>query len=171
MKAHGYSLWIMPKGEVYEVLQKTINALAERYSAPVFNPHITLVAELESSEEEIIKKAKLISDNITPFQVKFEKIDFQDYYFRCLYLKVKLSDEIVNLHEKAKHVFQVENMTTFMPHISLLYGDYSTSTKQKIIQELEGKFNFDFTARSIDIFHTVGEADEWVKVREAPFKK
>lgn len=170
MKAHGYSLWVMPKGEILEALQNTINTLAEKYSAPVFNPHITLLGDLETPEEEVIKRVESIVGNITPFQVSLEGLGFEDYYFRSLYLKVKLSSELVRLQEETKRVFQIDNKTTYMPHISLLYGNYPSDIKQEIIQELKDKFNFSFTASSIHIFHAFGEPYEWYEIKEVPFK-
>lgn len=171
MKAKGYSLWIMPKGGVLEIMQKTINTLAEKYSAPIFNPHITVLGDLEMPEREILKKTELIAKNSKPFKVKCKDIGIEDYYFRCLYLKVKLSSELILLNEEASRVFHIENSLPYMPHISLLYGDYPIDVKKKIISNLKDTLDFNFIVGSIHVFHAFGEPNEWIEVKEIPFKE
>lgn len=41
-----YSLWLVPQGSEGEKLQNFVNTLAQKYNAPVFVPHLTLVANI-----------------------------------------------------------------------------------------------------------------------------
>jgi hypothetical protein len=55
VKAKGYSLWLMPIGDIYRRLSETISQLSSEYGTPNFQPHITLLGELSEDEEYIIK--------------------------------------------------------------------------------------------------------------------
>lgn len=57
-----------------------------------------------------------------------------------------------------------------MPHLSLLYGDFPVSIKEKIIQEIGKEQPSAFTVQSVWLFNTTGEATEWYPVKEFAFK-
>jgi len=52
-----YHLWLKPSGPSYEVLAGLIRDLAKELSAPVFEPHVTFLGDLEGSEQDHMNRA------------------------------------------------------------------------------------------------------------------
>jgi hypothetical protein len=53
-----YHLWLKPTGASYEVLAELVGDLAKKLSAPVFEPHVTLLGHLDGSERDYIQRAR-----------------------------------------------------------------------------------------------------------------
>lgn len=169
MKGTGYSINILPKGEEYNRFETLIIKLAEEYGAPLFAPHITVLGQASDNEETAIKLMKQLISNQKPFSVTLNKVDFQDYFFRALYVLVEKIEPLIKLHEKAKQIFGKKDTAEYMPHLSLLYGDFKSEIKKKIIREIGKEQPAVFEVNSLSLFRTEGEADEWYEVQEFPF--
>lgn len=170
MKTMGYSLWFMPEGEVYKKFSGVIADLSREYSSPKFKPHITLIGQRVEPEEEIIEKTEKLSFLISPFKLRLTTIDYQDYYFRALFVKVEKTEELLEANKKAKEIFQIKDTEKYLPHLSLIYGNFPESLKKKIIQEIGQDFSCEFQARSIHLFKTDGGADAWKIIKQFSLK-
>ncbi len=164
-KATGYSLWLMPSGDVYDKLTEIISRLSKMYSTPVFEPHITLIGGIEVSEEEIISKTSELASIIKPFEIRLDKMDMLDEYFKCLFVRIE-PESIMKANMKARKIFNRENDKKYMSHLSLMYGNLSAETKEKIIAEIGNIFNIVFEVKSIYIFSTKGEPKDWHRIKE-----
>jgi hypothetical protein len=51
-----------------------------------------------------------------------------------------------------------------MPHLSLLYGDFSRSLKEEAAAELGPRLDLAFKVRSLDLYSTRGEPRHWRRV-------
>ena len=129
-----YSLWLMTEEDISDKVYSLIKQLAKDYSGPVFEPHITLLPDIVLSEEEIIEKTSKLASDEHSFLIEVEKIDYQNTYFRNLFIKLKLNDELLNLHNEANQIFEIDNDQVYMPHISILYGNHSKETKEEIVE-------------------------------------
>ena len=165
----GYTFWIMPKGRVYNSFNNLIKKLADENNAPVFEPHITLLGDIELPELEMIKKTQQLVQSQKPFPVTLRQIGYQDFHFRALFVKLEVTDPLQALHNRAKEIFGMQGIPSYMPHLSLLYGNISQEVKNKIIAEI----GVDQTAHfEIESIHLVkgGKVEEWQIVKEFPFK-
>lgn len=169
MRAKGYSLWLMPQGNKYQLVSNVINDLAIKYNSPVFEPHVTLIGEVSGDEHEIVEKTEEFASHTAAFTIQLENIDIQDYFFRALFIKAKASRELLNLHKNAKQIFSMQNIPEYMPHVSLLYGNVSLEEKEKIIQSITVPFT-EFTVETIHLYRTKGEVNSWYKIYEFPFQ-
>lgn len=168
MRSEGYTLWLMPKGEVYSRFTDIIKNLATEYGGPVFEPHVTLLGEIEIPEEEVIARTvKLVKDQI-PFQFDLEKIDYEDYFFRTLFVRAKLTKPLQSLHNHAKDIFGITNAASYMPHLSLLYGNYPVSLKEKMIKQLGKEQSAQFEVNSVHLMKG-GEIKDWKMLGEFKF--
>lgn len=165
----GYSLWLMPEGVVYTRFLEIINQLAEEFSAPVFEPHVTLLGGIEGVEEDILSKTQKLAFLLGPYKINFSKIDYEDFYFRALYLRAEKTEEVAEANQKAREIFDIGEQGDYMPHLSFMYGDFPESQKQKIIQEIGNNFPIGFEVASIDLFKTEGEVSAWYRVKKFPF--
>lgn len=169
MTGTGYSINILPAGEEYNRFETLIIKLAEEYGAPLFAPHVTVLGQASPDEEAALKLVEKLVSNQQPFSVSLNKVDYQEYFFRALYVLAEKTEPLVKLHEKAKQFFGKKNEAEYMPHLSLLYGDFKPEIKEKIIKEIGREQPSVFEVKSLHLFRTEGEADEWYSVAEFPF--
>src|SRR3972149_1366255 len=114
MKPKGSSLWLMPSGKIYKRFSNLIKKLAKEYDDPVFEPHITLLGEFTDSLEVSAKGANELVSGQKPFTVNLEEIDYQAFYFRTLFVKAKKTQPLLALHNRAKEVFNIQNIPPYM---------------------------------------------------------
>ena len=65
----------------------------------------------------------------------------------------------------ARQMFVDYNKREYIPHMSLVYGDFIEEKKQQIISEL-GNVKAEFIADKIYVYDTSGKPDEWEKIKE-----
>jgi 2'-5' RNA ligase len=106
-------------------LQDIVNSYRKRYDPhyALIAPHITLKEEFAESEDDIkehIAKIHAISNNIPSFQLHVFKVSSFHPVNNVIYLKVKETDELMQLHE-ALHSgeFEQERPYSFVPHITI----------------------------------------------------
>jgi 2'-5' RNA ligase len=165
-KTEKYSLWFMPKGDIYKKLTDLIFQLSEKYSAPYFEPHVTLLHNLVMPEKEIIAKVSQLAVVIHPFEIKLTKADYLEQYFRCLFIRVKETKEVIDANIKAKEAFVRQSDPKFMPHLSLLYGNFLPKIKEEIIGEIGREFNEGFEVKSIHLFSSEEDISQWHRIKE-----
>ena len=129
-----FHLWLVPTGTVYDRLAGVISDLSARYRGPTFDPHLTLLGKLEGEEKSLVDLAKQLARALHPFEVRLKEPGCEPHYFRCLFLPVEPSPSLLEAHRRAKQIF--DGTSAFDPHVSLLYGLFSESLKQEIINSL-----------------------------------
>lgn len=145
-----FSIWLMPKGELYQNLYNTISNLAERYSAPIFEPHVTLIGSLTNSCKKLLELSSNLAHSLKPFDVSLTNLDQGNEYFRCVYLTSESGPEIIEANQLTKKIFGSNENTRFEPHLSLIYGKYPKTVRDEIISELETTFKpFTFTINEL----------------------
>lgn len=165
MKAKGYCLWLMPTGEAYDKFSSLIKRLAKEYNASVFEPHVTLIGDLMGSENDVLKEVEQLVLGQRSFPITLRLIDYQDFYFRTLFVKADRTKPLQTLHDQACEIFEMKE-PNYMPHLSLLYGDFSPKVKEKIIEAIGRDQTTEFTVSSLNVFKTDGEVESWHKVGE-----
>lgn len=168
MKAKGYSLWLAPTGKAYDKLSGLIKRLAKEYNAPLFEPHVTLLGEAMQSEDEVLKRAGQLASGRNPFPVTLNSVDYSDFYFRTLFVRAERTGPLQALHDHAKEVFEMQNIPDYMPHLSLMYGNFPEAVKEQIIKDIGRDQATEFIVNSIQVFKTDGEVNAWHKVKEFP---
>ena len=69
MSAATYHLWVKPSGTIRDTLIQTIRELAQQLDGPVFEPHVTLLADLIGTEEEHIQRSQIVTQQLRPFNI------------------------------------------------------------------------------------------------------
>lgn len=170
MRAKGYSLWLMPTGKVYDKRSNLIKRLAGEHNAPIFEPHVTLISEVMGSENDVLRKVEQLVLGRKSFPITLRTIDYQDFYFRTLFVKADKTEPLQKLHDQACEIFEMKNIPSYMPHLSLLYGNFSQAAKEQIIETIGKNLSARFIVDKIYLFKTDGEVKSWYKVKESLFK-
>jgi len=159
-----YSLWFVPTGDVYDELSRIIHELSDRYHAPEFSPHLTLLGGCVGQRRELIGKSARVAASLQPFTIRLEKIDFSDEYFRCLFVHAALTAPLRKAHQAARREFGRRREPAFMPHLSLLYGNFPRSLKETLIAEMRPRLDVQFKVRSLHLYRTHGDPRHWRQV-------
>ncbi len=166
-----YSLWLMPSGGAEHMLADAIYSLSHEFSPPLFPPHITLIGELTGSEEELTRRTQEVARQIAPFSVELTTPAYLDVYFRALYMQVKKTGPIMRSNEIARQAFGRENSEPYMPHLSLLYGNFPTKAKESIIERLGLRLSVSFPVHRIHLYSTYGETSTWEELGVFPLNQ
>jgi len=163
-----YHLWLKPSGPSYEVLAGLIRDLAKELSAPVFEPHVTLLGHLEGSEQDHIQRARKLGERLQPFWIGLGGASYRSEYFKCLFLRVNESAPIMNANAAACQVFQ-RAREEYMPHVSLVYGAYPEERKREIIAGLPALAQASVPVRSVYLIGADTEdPKDWREILNIP---
>ncbi len=165
-QAKGYSLWLMPSGELYVRLASLITNLSERHHTPNFEPHVTLLGEIVGSARDVFSKTRELSSVVRRCSIELSDVEHADTYFKCLFLRAGETDAVMRANLEARKVFDRGNDTKYMPHLSLLYGNFPPETKEQIIREIGNRIPVSFAVDSIHLFSTNGGPEEWRRMLE-----
>ena len=155
------SLWLVPSGGIYDCLSQVIAALSAKLQAPEFPPHVTLLPGCVGRPSELICRTARVASSLRPFVIRLGEIGFRDEHFRCLFLQAALTEALRNGHRVAWRAFGRGPEPAFMPHLSLLYGDFPAGLKRGIIAEIGPGLAVQFPVRSLHLYRTVGDPSGW----------
>jgi 2'-5' RNA ligase len=163
-----FSLWLMPTGETYQALASLISDLSKQYSSPCFAPHVTLLGELQGSEEEIESRTSRLSANLKPYAINLTGVEYLDEYFRSLFIRVEETEAVIQANLRARDIFDKQRDPKYLPHLSILYGNFSSATKDSIIEKIGREFALSFDVRSLHLVDTSARPEDWFTTKEFP---
>lgn len=166
--ANTYHLWLAPTGRAYDILMEAITDLSRAYHAPVFEPHVTLLGSLPSTEEDISVRCLELGESLSPIDILLTEPGLADQYFQCVFLKTQETTALMNAHELARKMF-VKDPSPYMPHLSLLYGHYSLELKDRITSTLSQNLRINFTSDMIHLIRSKSEHPvDWTSILTVP---
>ena len=164
----GYSLWLVPKGEVLEKLQNVSDKLSQRYGGPKFVVHMTLIPDVVGTIEDVLEKTERIARHVKQFEISLEGMGYMfGSLYQCLYVKGVVSDKLVEAVRVARAEFDRSgDGRPYKPHISLVYKeDLGDVEKEKVISEVGESLNgLRFMVEDIQVFTSGLPIDGWRRV-------
>lgn len=170
MKTTGYTVNILPPDAEFTRFDSIIRMLADEYKTFIFDPHITLLGQATDNEEAALRLMENLTSNQKPFSITLNKVGFRDYFFRALFVLAEKTEPLLSLHEKAKQIFGKPGNDDYMPHLSLFYGKFPKEIKKQIIKKIGAEQQSAFEVKSVWLYKTEGESNEWYPIKEFPFK-
>ncbi len=167
-KIKHYALWLRLENEARERFQALIAILSRRYHAPLFEPHVTLLGDITGSDAEVMAKTARLALEIEPFDMQLTTADHRDEYYRCLYVKAVPTNALMEANRLARRLFESASGNKYLPHLSLLYGDFSTQEKEKILAEINCTFKATFRVNRLALYTTEGAPEKWRCVKTFP---
>lgn len=164
-RARGIALWLVPEPAAAQPIARLIATLAKRLGTPSFDPHITLLAGLTRPAEEVVRRTEGVATGIDgPLLLSPRPPEGTDEPFRCLYLPVGPTFNLLALQALARATFGVDPEGPFEPHLSLVYGWLAPSERialvGEIAAELPGRTRFD----TLDVVKTEGPVSRWSRI-------
>ena len=207
-----YSLWFEPPFDDDSDDESSLSSRAKKFIAEenakndvAFEPHVTLLGPIyhdSADESELVAKtARMVreiqrEEGHTNKRRRFGEIRFPKgaqigtTYFQCVYLEAEVTMNLIRAREKAIETFDVRDARRYVPHMSLVYGDYSRSERVRLTTKADevfrkafSLFNTDeenedenftgeaFEATSVSLWKTDVEdksCKSWRKIKEFP---
>jgi 2'-5' RNA ligase len=152
----------MPGGDTEMCLAAIICGLSKTYGTPCFPPHVTLLASIERAPTEVVAITRALASRLKRLQIESSGLATSGAYFRSLFIRAVVSDELKAAYDLARQAFGVQPAGDFMPHLSLLYSELPEIEKQKIITDLmDRNLPNRFTLNSVDVYVTAGTPQDW----------
>jgi len=164
-RTKSYALWLIPDGEACRRLARTIRRLSREHSTPVFAPHITLASGIVAPVHEVATKSAQLAESLRPLFLRLTHLDSREEYFRCLFVKVAPTPQLVRAYKRARKIFGQRGRRAFFPHASLVYGDLSRAEKRKITSSLGRRFALEFEVRRLHVVAIQGPPSDWRRVK------
>ncbi len=145
------SVWIRPTGEALDRIREVTRRLSVRGRGPEVEPHLTLLSGIETTRVDAGLKLKRLASRLSPFTVRMGKIDWRADYFRCLYVTVERSRELVAAQRAAHEAFEMNPPVPFKPRVSLFYGTLEDEAEREIAEATGGSLDASFEARAVQL--------------------
>ena len=158
-----YSLWLKPTGEVADRLQEQINDLSIEHQTPEFPPHVTLLGSLQPPESELVKRTDKLASTTQSLQLVLTEADYLNRFYQSLFIQVKKSANLKEVHDAACSVFGVSH-NDYMPHLSLLYGEISDEEKELTLDTVGREFHLELPVNELVLMQTHGQPDQWKEI-------
>ena len=164
-----YSFWLIPENDLYQDIEKVIVKYTGEYGSPVFVPHVTTHSTVVSTDKQVVNDVQRAISEIESFEVQVGDVEFSTTYFQCVFARIKTSAELLNTHLSLQDALEGEKNHVFMPHASLLYGDFDMQTRENIAKEIRLKTS-SFMANKITIVRADSrDPKDWSVVSQVSF--
>lgn len=125
------SFWLLPP--------KKIQAIYQPLTTPRFEPHITLTTAvvLKGENKSILQIIEAVVKNLRPIPVELTEVSVSTTYFQCVFARVKPTLELLQVHQLVRSALRHSDLSMYVPHMSLVYGNISLEQRFKIAQEIK----------------------------------
>jgi hypothetical protein len=159
-----YALWLMPSGRVYVQLAQLITELASEFSAPCFDPHVTLLGGITGETVKILRQCKQLADSLSSFEIHLTETGQGDDYYRRLFFQITQSPALLQANGRAREVFDHRGDPDYWPHLSLLYGNHPAELKAQIIANRLAIKNRKFLVDCLFLIDLAGDPRNWTQM-------
>lgn len=153
-----YALWLLPEAQRAALFQQSVAQLAQRYNAPIFEPHITVYGGHTRDLEQT--KAHFYALPATPLTLRYAGT-FQSERFTQTYgLRLQAPADLAALSRSmADHRANGPNVYQLRPHMSLIYAQLPATSRQSLAEA--ARFTFDQLVCDRLALVTPGADDDW----------
>ena len=163
-----YSIWFVPPTPERDSLSNLIERLSREHSTPSFRPHVTVLGDLASPEQDTLSKTAELATLLTPFTIRLGRVSYSDHFFRSLYVEIEQSDELARAHREAARLLGIAADDGYMPHLSLMYGQVPVAEKRGIVASIAADLPdaFDVGRVHMVLSSSLIPPPEWRSLRE-----
>jgi hypothetical protein len=116
-----YSVWLAPSGAQYDSLRSLVCGLAARYPSHCFIPHVTVVADVPGTLDDIAHRANDLARRMGALEARLTSIEWTHDYYRSF---IVLIDETAGFAKLYGDTCAVIGKCQTRPyHMSIMYAD------------------------------------------------
>ena len=139
------SFWLVPCESNLRELTALINFLADKYSAPRFLPHVTLLVTQLEKDRLPLQILESASKGVAPLKLELLGLDHSPDRFKSVFIRLN-SEPVLPLYAALCDSCQHSGSYRLDAHLSLLYLQLSVMKRISLISDLEipqGPLQFD----------------------------
>lgn len=163
-----YSIFIIPPEPIFTKLKKIIKNLAQEFNGPVFDPHLTLIGNINVDLPELEQKVKKLASLIDNLEINLGDASFSTTYYQNVFIRVLSTEKLMQLNIEGRKLLGMSS-DVFMPHISVLYGNQDMSARERAaigVNPPKGSFD----AKELCIVPATEDINKWVPVARVPLR-
>jgi 2'-5' RNA ligase len=164
--------WLIPTEPARSYFQNIVNDLAEQYSAPEFEPHVTVHVGVDCTEtvDEVLSKAGRSSKKIA---LQVLNVSSSSEFIKTLFVHFTRSTQLQQLNQSIRTAAQDSSDYQPSPHLSLLYKQMSIQDRRLLTRSIEVPFSgvtFDSlkAVRCVSPTRSRADVEGWRVVAEKP---
>ncbi len=162
--------WLIPAEPARSYFSSVIRDLAERFDAPVFEPHVTIHVTDARSESPAGVLAEALAD-LKPLHLSVSGIDYSDEFTKTVFVRFRQDETLTRLNEKLRSASTVRWGYRLNPHLSLIYKKIPHEARVQITSSLNlpfGEVCFDIVKAVISPakMEARGDVEAWRTVAE-----
>jgi 2'-5' RNA ligase len=132
--------WLIPTEPAHSFFAGIINDLADRYDAPVFEPHLTIHVGGDCAD---LTETALAHAAGYPKSIRLEplEIDQSEEFIKTLFVQFGLSGELREMNETIRQAAHDSSQYELKPHLSLLYKKMAVAKRKELAASIEVPFS------------------------------
>jgi len=133
IRAHAIAYWLLPERAERKVFSREIMELAERFDAPLFEPHVTIFIAPENSRAplEVLREVGPVE-----IELAIHSIRFSEQFTKTLFVQFETNSAVQRLGDALWKAGGTRNRYLIDPHLSLLYAKLPPETKQRLADKI-----------------------------------
>lgn len=156
-----------------------IKRLSERYQAPMFPPHVTLLGGIKASDLETVKSiSRDVTNIMQKVPIELDRVGYGELFHQTVYILVKKSPQLEQYHTDTRRAFGFGDSAAYMPHLSLIYSNIDEMTRKQISEEEQAVLfpqddgnasDLNFECGRVELWYTPAEdkgLQSWKKIEE-----
>jgi hypothetical protein len=122
MIAREYAVWLLARADQHAALHARVRQLAPRHEGHVFEPHVTLQADLPLSADPACALVDALAAATPVQRWTVGAVEGTGHYFRSLFLRLTAGDAFARLCRQCVEASGTEEGLSPYAHLSLAYG-------------------------------------------------
>lgn len=131
--------WLIPGQATRNYFQTVINDLAQRYDAPVFEPHVTVHvgANCRDAVDEVLSK---VAQSCEPIVLRPLEVSNSSEFTKTLFVRFSVSPDLQHFNEITRGKAKDSSNYQLDPHLSLLYKRMSVRQRCSLTDSIKCPF-------------------------------
>ena len=142
--------WLIPAEPMRRFFLSTIEALAARFDAPVFEPHVTIYVTRNGAADPA-KVLRSVLANRQPYRLSVRDIQSSEKFTKTLFVQFEATESLAHLSQTLQRASGSQDTYDLSPHLSLLYKKMADQAKL----DLTASIHIPFTEVLFDLAKVV----------------
>jgi putative hydrolase of the HAD superfamily len=125
-----FAVWLTPASSDRRWLSKIIQDYAEAYSAPTFEPHVTIYSGLCNERDDIPRILSTATGTLPSLDLEVTGLGYTENFFRTGFITFAPHKALTDLSKTIREQLQTPTDYQLEPHLSLVYKDLTLDQKR-----------------------------------------
>ncbi|KNA16025.1 hypothetical protein SOVF_092910 [Spinacia oleracea] len=167
-----YAVWATPSKDALKRIKKLMSGLRSKFGGPKFDPHLTVIGPINLKGKDALDKFRAACHGLKAYPAQVKDVSTGDSFWQSVFLRLDATPQVVGISEHFDAHFGYDRSTPYLPHMSLLYADFTDEEKHEALAEakkLDDTIDtMSFAIDRLELYITPSDKTlkSWVKVEE-----